>query len=232
MKKVICFILGVALGVGAAFGARFVLSLYNYKMYHTTEASSVQSSQYDSNSIYTTYYNDNRKQYADEVNFPLPDEELLVFEDAELDKCIHDFQGDGKGVLVCTYPVGMQDVYAKIFTTDDNGENWELLHNNYHFLSGRIDVFYFGDSITLINVLSANGETIVHKSADNGKTFTNTPLEINPDSTDYAAPSVISTDRENNTVIIAWHLPSTDELIAVCEHDGITFEITKEFYLD
>ncbi len=241
MKKITYFILGLLIGVGLAFGFNYAVRTYTIRKHEMTyhsqsgdKTSALEKAKAERDRLINTqHHNDNCVQSADEISFPLPSEEMLSFADGKAESFIYDFQDDGRGVLICTSPVGMQKLNAKIFVTPDRGETWEAVQNEYSFANSGIQVLCFGDTITVINGSAVTSETVIHTSTDGGKTFTAQPFIYYADDeyqTFYATPLIISKDREKNSALIAWCDPVSEEVLTVCEHNGTTFSIMREFF--
>lgn len=180
--------------------------------------------------------------FSEDIDFPLPPEELLD-PDMGGDDFVYDMQDNGKGVLINYYAVGMSQKRATVFVTSDHGENWKVVQRQMHFLGGCLNVTYNGDTIIIIHTDSINVDTKIHISHDNGKTFnteTVDPLKISqiiggaPESNMSAFPVFLSKDTEKSTVLCAWFVSSGwspgSKLLLISEHDATTFEITREFY--
>ena len=256
MKKIICFALGLLIGAtGGYYLGNHLKDVADKTSVSQTE--STDSYEYISDiseedddehesreevSIEITPHFSPWATLDDDVGFPVPSDELLN-PDREGDYIMYDMQENGKGVLMNYYGIGMSKIIADIFVTSDYGKSWEAVGMNKLFINGALDIIYIGDTMVIVNAEDLSMNTHICISNDNGRNFEGltkddeeTTLAYligeSPETNLTAFPVVLSKDTENNTVLCAWcaYSYNSREVILISEHDGTTFEITKEFY--
>ncbi len=239
MKKGVCIILGLVIGLFVTAGGIFA-----YKEHKAIEIinmleeekAAAQSEEYDfgesegdAPSILATHYLEHLgfDEYSD---FELPYDDIL----SHSDRLVYDFQADGRGVLVNCMLSARTGAYADVFVTTDFGKNWDHVQNSMRITSECITVVYMGDTINIIDTADMAGCTLFHISNDNGKSFSVTDefvyRIVDKYEALYATPLILSKDTVNNTVTIAWLNTKTEEIILICEHNAVSYVVAKEFY--
>ena len=259
MKRIICFVLGFLIGATGVFYFGDYLKEDSDKatVSRAESTGSYDKSKTENNidendsiekvSIDTTSHLSYGAVYGDDTGFTWPSEDLLN-PLREGDNFIYDTQKNGKIALVNIYGVGMSKMMADIYVTSDYGKNWKTVSNDKVFINGFVNVIYIGDTIIISNSNDVSINTCINIIKINTKDSEYSTNEENiitfahliGESSDLhmtALPIVLSKDTENNTVLCAWHRctpffsnHSSKEVILISEHDGTTFEITKEFY--
>ncbi|MBR3819187.1 MAG: hypothetical protein IKJ41_08595 [Clostridia bacterium] len=254
MKKIICFVLGLLIGATGVFyfgdylkddsDKTTVSQVESTDSYNTSEKEDNNNKYYDYKEVSIDIPSrlSHWATFGDDIGFSWPSEELLNPYRGG-DDFIYDMQENGKAVLINCYGVGMSKMMTDIYVTSDSGKSWKAVWMDKSFLNGSLDVVYIGDTIIIITVDNVYMNTRVEISNNNGKSFESTIKEGGPISLAYligespdllmmAFPVILSKDTGNNTVLCAWCRDSynRNEVLLISEHDGTTFEITKEFY--
>ena len=239
MKKFLCFVLGIVVGVSSMlfFGDYLKnidigedISMLTEKITDSREDGYEKddSDDFDSTSgwnsedefIDITPHLNLRAYIGDYIGFPTPDIDA-VDPFREDDTIVYDMQKNGKGVLINYYGIGMQTAMSNVFITSDYGKSWDLIQENMTFLSGVADVVYIGDTIAIISSLTILPDTKIYISTNNGKDFyqaddSSSSLfsQIIGESSEHyisAVPLILSKNDDNNTVLCAWFRKRFDD---------------------